>query len=182
MTTSQPWLSSQTASATIVADDKTTAPVARTRSTSSGAGKPKWKLTTSGRHRSTTLQASSSKGCLGDPGDICARSTPNCASNCESDSDHASSCALETSGGTWQKKLTLSGASVALRNSSICPESCSLVNIAAGSEPRPPAWATAMASATPLEPAIGACTMGNSIPSRTLSPLPMNTPAHYAAT
>ena len=77
MTTSQPWLSSQTASATIVADDITTAPVARTRSTSSGAGRPKWKLTTSGRQRSTSRQASSSNGCLGGPDDARARSTPS---------------------------------------------------------------------------------------------------------
>ena len=40
MTTSHPWLSSQIASATVVADDITTAPVERTRSTSSGCGQP----------------------------------------------------------------------------------------------------------------------------------------------
>src|SRR6476660_8306188 len=107
MTTSHPWLSSQTASATVVADDSTTAPVARTRSTSSGAGSPKWKLTTSGRQRSTSWQASSSNESLGDPDDACARMTPNSASKRESDSDHASSCGPETSGAAWQKKFTL---------------------------------------------------------------------------
>ena len=67
ITTSHPWLSSHIASATVVAEDITAAPVERTRSMSSGDGRPKWKLTTSGRHRSTRWHASSSKGCRDAP-------------------------------------------------------------------------------------------------------------------
>ena len=61
MTASQPWSSSQRASATDVADDMTVAPAARTRSTSGATGSPKWKLTTSGRSSSTTWHRVSSK-------------------------------------------------------------------------------------------------------------------------
>ena len=140
MTTSQPWLSSQTASATIVADDITTAPVARTRSTSSGAGSPKWKLTTSGRHRSTRRQASSSNGCLGDPDDMpCSVDTELGVEARERFGPRVELRAAKPRGATWQKKLTFSGASRRVAELVDLSASCSLVSIAAGSEPRPPA-------------------------------------------
>ena len=62
MIASQPCSSSQTASATVVAEETIFAPVARTRSRSAGSGRPKWKLTTSGRNSSTSAQKASSKG------------------------------------------------------------------------------------------------------------------------
>jgi len=62
MIASQPCASSQIASSTVVADDRITAPVARTRASSAGAGNPKWKLTTSGLLSSTRPHQVSSNG------------------------------------------------------------------------------------------------------------------------
>ena len=62
MIASQPRSSSQRASATVVADAMTRQPAALTRASNAGAGKPKWKLTTSGLASSTTLHMSSPNG------------------------------------------------------------------------------------------------------------------------
>ena len=59
-------------------------------------------------------------------------------------------------GSAWQKKFTLKGASVACLRAAICSRRRSGVNIAAGSEPNPPALQTAIASSGPCAPAIGA--------------------------
>ena len=52
MIASTPCAASHCASATVVADDHTCAPARRTRSSSGAGGRPKWKLTTSGRSAS----------------------------------------------------------------------------------------------------------------------------------
>ena len=56
MTASTPRVSSQRASAAVVAELRTRAPAALTRLTRPGSGNPKWKLTTSGLVSSTTSQ------------------------------------------------------------------------------------------------------------------------------
>src|SRR5918995_1566802 len=58
MTASTPCASSQRASSTVVAEEKILAPSARTRASSSFAGRPKWKLTTAGRNSASTSAAS----------------------------------------------------------------------------------------------------------------------------
>lgn len=67
----------QTASATVVADDMTRAPVALTRLSKSSSGKPKWKLTTSGRISSTMAQKSSPKGARFEVGGAPVGSSPS---------------------------------------------------------------------------------------------------------
>src|SRR5690554_2246433 len=69
-------------------------------------------------------------------------------------------------GGTWQKKLTLMGASVAARMAPSSSAMASGESMAQGSAPRPPALATAMASSLPWAPAMGAWKMKRAIPSR----------------
>ena len=68
MIASQPHSSSQRASATVVADDMILAPVAFTRSSNVASGRPKLKLTTSGRKSSTSAQNSASNGARFDAG------------------------------------------------------------------------------------------------------------------
>ena len=79
ITASQPWSSSHRASATVVALDTTVAPVARTRSTSVSAGRPKWKLTTFGASSSTTSVSAASNGVRPVDGPPASASTPSSA-------------------------------------------------------------------------------------------------------
>src|SRR5690554_142271 len=67
-------------------------------------------------------------------------------------------------GGTWQKKLTLMGASVAARMAPSSSAMASGESMAQGSAPRPPALATAMASSLPWAPAMGAWRIGSAMP------------------
>ncbi|MNF07573.1 hypothetical protein D3C80_2077830 [compost metagenome] len=76
MIASQPLRSSQAASSTVVALDSTLAPLAFTRCSSSACGRPKWKLTTSGRNASTSRQLCSSKGARFDTGVGAVKSAP----------------------------------------------------------------------------------------------------------
>jgi hypothetical protein len=76
MTASTPCDSSQRASSTVVAEETMRRPVARTRASSAGAGRPKWKLTTAGRTASTTAALSASNGCLPGPGTMADASMP----------------------------------------------------------------------------------------------------------
>ncbi len=67
-------------------------------------------------------------------------------------------------GARWQKKLTLNGSSVATRMASNSRLIAATSSIAHGNEPRPPAWQTAIASALPCAPAIGAWITGSWTP------------------
>jgi hypothetical protein len=62
MTASTPRRSSHRASSTVVAVAMTMAPAALTRASSASSGRPKWKLTISGRTSSTTAHAAESNG------------------------------------------------------------------------------------------------------------------------
>ncbi|MOA27677.1 hypothetical protein D3C78_1485650 [compost metagenome] len=59
-----------------------------------------------------------------------------------------------------------SGLRLAARKVATSTRICSALSSAHGSEPSPPASATAIASAEPLAPAIGAWMIGSSMPSR----------------
>ena len=72
-----------------------------------------------------------------------------------------SGCGIE-----WQKKFTLSGRPVRWRITPISACALAGVSRAQGNEPSPPASLTAMAIAASVAPAIGAWTIGRSIPSR----------------
>ena len=77
ITASTPRASSHRASAVVVAEEITLAPEALTRSSSAGSGRPKWKLTTSGRSASTRAQKLSSKGVRPPIGGAWAGSRPS---------------------------------------------------------------------------------------------------------
>ncbi len=77
MIASTPCAASHRASATVVADDHTCAPDARTRSSKGAGGSPKWKLTTSGRSASITVAASSPNGNRPGPLPMAANVRPN---------------------------------------------------------------------------------------------------------
>ena len=160
--------SSQRASATVVADDRMTAPVARRARRAAG-------------HRQAEVEAHDRGPVFFDePAGLVVEGVPS--RSCRHPAAVDAELALEaraapqttsragpgTCGDVWQKKLTL-------RAGGRLPELVDLVlellavSIAAGKEPRPPAPATATASATPLEPAIGAWTMGSSVPRRAVS-------------
>ncbi len=79
ITASQPRASSQRASSTVVAEETTLAPAARTRASSAASGRPKWKLTTSGLSDSTTAQVASSNGARLANGAVVSGSMPNSA-------------------------------------------------------------------------------------------------------
>ena len=79
MTASTPCASSQRASSTVVADDSTLAPQPRTRASSSGDGRPKWKLTTGGANAASNSAVSASNGRRPGPAGIAAGSMPNSA-------------------------------------------------------------------------------------------------------
>lgn len=70
ITASAPFASSQSASATVVAHDRTLQPAARTRSSSSRSGSPKWKLITCGLVCSTTSHSADPKGGRSTGGDV----------------------------------------------------------------------------------------------------------------
>jgi hypothetical protein len=61
----------------VVAEEMILAPVARTRASSAGAGRPKWKLTTSGRASSIKAQNASSNGTRLDSGIGASGSSPS---------------------------------------------------------------------------------------------------------
>ncbi|MNP46817.1 hypothetical protein D3C76_1408410 [compost metagenome] len=79
MIASQPWRSSHSASSTVVAEDSTFAPVALTRASSDASGRPKWKLTTSGRSSSTRAHRSASNGARLEAGYGASKSAPSSA-------------------------------------------------------------------------------------------------------
>ena len=68
-------------------------------------------------------------------------------------------------GGTWQKKFTLKGLVVCALIAASSLRITSALSIAHGNDPSPPAFETAMASALPCTPAIGAWMIGSSMPS-----------------
>src|SRR5262249_22728994 len=82
---------------------------------------------------------------------------------------HASSRTGSDSGGVWQKKLTLNGLVVPRAIAASSARIWSTDSSAHGSEPSPPAFETAIASALPCTPAIGAWMTGSSIPSSSLT-------------
>ena len=79
MIASQPRSASHLASTAVVADAITLQPAARTRASSCGVGRPKWKLTISGLNSSTMAQVVSSKGARLTAGTGFAGSTPSSA-------------------------------------------------------------------------------------------------------
>jgi hypothetical protein len=77
---------------------------------------------------------------------------------------HTRSRAASGSGGWWQKKLTLIGLSVNVRNRVNSARNASRLSMAQGREPKPPALETAAANTAPCTPAMGAWMMGSLVP------------------
>ena len=129
-----------------------------------GSGRPKWKLTTAGLNSSSTSQASALNGRRPGPAAIAAGSMSYSRKYGASAARHAASRSLLGVGGVWQKKLMPYGLSVPRLIAVSSLRIASGASIAHGREPRPPALLTAMASALPCTPAIGAWMTGSSIP------------------
>ena len=139
------------------------APAARTRASSSGAGSPKWKLTTAGLNSSSTSAAAAPKGAREAPATRPARPGP--ARRSTAPARRARRLRPRVGrGALWQKKFRLKGRSVCAFSACSSLRSASGPSIAHGSEPSPPALHTATASALPCTPAIGAWISGQSMP------------------
>ncbi len=154
----------------VVAVEITRQPRAFTSASSAGAGRPKWKLTTAGRNSSSSGRCSGPNGARPVPSVTTEGSTPYSAKYGASAARHAASRAASGAGARWQKKLTLNGRPAApARSAASSARSDSGVSIAAGSDPSAPLWQAATASAAPCTPAIGAWTIGHSVPSSAAS-------------
>ena len=153
MMASAPCASSQRASSTVVADDSTLAPQPSRARAARRDGRPKWKLTTARPERPRARRpCASSNGCA--PGAGAGRSPGRCrtpGSTARARRASRPRARRRASGGVWQKKLTLNGAcGAAPRSAASSARSASGASIAQGSEPSPPALATAIASALAL--------------------------------
>lgn len=165
MTASTPRAASQRASATVVAVDSTTAPVLLTRSSRRASGRPKWKLTTSGRSSSTSAAAASSNGRR--PAEaVAGTSRPSRACSGASAARHRATAASVGGWSRWAKKFRFNGASMAARKRATSWRIRSGASVAPAIAPRPPARAMAMASPASATPAIGASSSGIDRPSR----------------
>jgi hypothetical protein len=148
----------------VVAEDSTLVPQPLTRASSAAEGRPKWKLTTGGRKGSIRSAMASLKGARPPPSGMLAGSMPNSAWKGASAARHRASRAASGTGGVWQKKLRFQGRVVCAVRACSSLRSTSGVSMAQGSEPSPPAFDTATAMALPCTPAIGAWTIGRSMP------------------
>ena len=146
MTISAPWSSNQRASATVVAEDITRQPADLMRASSDGAGRPKWKLTTSGRAVSTTWHIESSNGGTWTGGAVPSASLRNSRQYGSSRRRQASSRPGPAGAEVWQKKFTLIGRTVRARNWAIASRAASGDSPAQPMEPSPPAAQTDAAS------------------------------------
>ena len=134
------------------------------------AGSPKWKLTTAGRSCSTSSHARRVERCPAGAGRARPARTPSSAAYGASRSSQCRMRSGSSTGSRWQKKFRLNGPGAGRPDAAPPrPARRRRSSIAHGSEPSPPARPTAMASAEPLEPAIGACTIGSSMPRSSVS-------------
>nr|WP_243760886.1 hypothetical protein [Propioniciclava sp. MC1595] len=142
----------------------TTAPHPRTRESRSGSGRPKWKLTTGGANAASTSAASAENGARPGPAGA-SEATPSSAKYGAKAARQRASASASGAGGVWAKKFTLYGTPASRRRDSSARRASGL-SIAAGRDPSAPACPTAIASALPCTPAMGAWIRGYRVPNR----------------
>jgi hypothetical protein len=146
----------------------TTAPVALTAAKRSGSGSPKWKLTIRGRWHTISARCSVPKvwnGAEGTTGSSSPRSARIGARRSLTAADRASM----SFGSGWQKKFQSSPRLLRRAKASTCSSIDVIELVPKPREPSAPAFDTSAASSGVAALAIGAWTIGSSIPSKSVN-------------